>query len=171
MKNLLSIIAFFFIASSSLVFSQAKFKVGHINTNDLLLAMPERKTAETQIQQDAKNLEKQLQAMTTEYQTKVAEYQAGVSTMTQLIKDTKAKEITDLEKRIQDFQMSAQEDLEKREKELLQPIIDKAKKAIEEVASKNGYTYIIDSSSGILLVSPDTDDILSLVKKHMGLSN
>lgn len=144
-------------------------KLGHINSTDLLLLMPERKEAETKIQEEAKKLEQQLATMTAEYQTKVNDYQASSATMTELIKQTKAKEIQDLEQRIQDFQQNAQESLQKKEQELLKPIIDKAKKAIEDVAKEGGYSYVFDTSAGIILYSPEGDNIMSLVKKKLGL--
>ena len=59
--------------------------------------------------------------------------------------------------------------LQEKEKELLQPIIDRAKQAIAEVAKENGYTYIFDTSAGTLLYQQDSDDILALVKKKLGL--
>lgn len=145
-------------------------KNGHINSNDLLLLMPERKEAETKIQDEAKKLEQQLSTMTAEYQTKVADYQTNSATMTDLIKQTKAKEIQDLEQRIQDFQQNAQESLQKKEQELLKPIIDKAKKAIEDVAKEGGFGYVFDTSAGVLLFSPEGDNIMPLVKKKLGLA-
>lgn len=170
MKNLLKGFAFTALLLCCLagVNAQAK-KFGHINSNDLLMLMPERKEAETKIQDEAKKLEQQLSAMTTEYQTKVADYQTNSATMTDLIKQTKAKEIQDLEQRIQDFQQNAQESLQKKESELLKPIIDKAKKAIEDVAKEGGYGYIFDTSAGVILYSPEGDNIMALVKKKLGL--
>lgn len=148
--------------------AQAK-KFGHINTNDLLLKMPERDSAQVKIQDEAKKLEQQLSAMTMEYQTKVNDYQANAAAMSDLIKQTKAKEIQDLEQRIQEFQQNAQEALQKKEQDLLKPIIEKAKKAIEDVAKEGGYSYVFDTSAGVLLYQPESDDILPLVKKKMNL--
>jgi len=75
----------------------------------------------------------------------------------------------DLSNRIEAFQSSAQEDLQKKEQELLQPIIDLAKKAIEEVAKEQGYTYILDTAYGIVLFADPSDDIMPLVKKKLNL--
>lgn len=172
MKNLLkSLLIILLIALSAIdLFAQNK-KMGHINSNDLLILMPERKDAETKIQEEAKKLEQQLSAMTAEYQSKVGDYQTNAATMSDLIKQTKAKEIQDLEQRIQDFQQNAQESLAKREQELLKPIVDKAKKAIEDVAKEGGFSYIFDTSAGIILYSPEGDDITPLVKKKLGLKD
>jgi len=59
--------------------------------------------------------------------------------------------------------------LQKKEQSLLQPIIDKAKNAINEVAKEGSFTYILDSSVGVVLYSVESDDILPLVKKKLGL--
>ncbi len=170
MKNKFNYCFLFFLGVTSMfgVNAQSK-KFGHINSNDLLLLMPERKEAETKIQEEAKKLEQQLSTMTAEYQTKVGDYQTNSATMTDLIKETKGKEIQDLEKRIQDFQQNAQESLQKKEQELLKPIIEKAKKAIEDVAKEDGYGYVFDTSAGSVLVSPDGDNVMPLVKKKLGL--
>jgi outer membrane protein len=168
MKTLLKIALVFAAAAFSFDASAQKF--GHIDTNELLMNMPERKTAETTIQGYAKQLEAQLQAMTQEWETKVQDYQAKEMTMSDAIKKTKVKEITDLEGRIKEFQQTAQEDLQKKENELLQPMIDKAKKAIEEIAKEGKYTYIFDTGTGILLHFPEGDDIMPIVKKKLGIT-
>ncbi|MCB0801966.1 MAG: OmpH family outer membrane protein [Flavobacteriales bacterium] len=163
MKNIL-LIAVMVLSTS--VFAQ---KLGHINSNELLLAMPERNAVEQQIKSYAQELETQLGTMSKEYQAKVQDYQAKEATMTDAIKKDKIKEITNLETRITEFQQTAQNDLQNKEESLLKPIIDKAKKAIEDVAKENNYTYIFDSGVGVLLYQKDSDDIMPMVKKKLGL--
>jgi outer membrane protein len=107
--------------------------------------------------------------MSNEYQAKIQDFQSSQATMSDLMKQTKAKEITDLEERIKNFQTSAEEELRKKESVLLEPILTKARTAIKEVADKNGYSHVFDSASGIVLHAPDTDNLLPLVKKHLGL--
>ena len=89
--------------------------------------------------------------------------------MTDLIRKTKEQELTDLRQRIETYQQNAQQKLQEKEKELLQPIIDRAKQAIADVAKENGYTYIFDTNAGTLLYQQDSDDIMALVKKKLGL--
>ncbi|MEX2379618.1 MAG: OmpH family outer membrane protein [Vicingaceae bacterium] len=163
MKNVLLIVAILFTTT---VFGQ---KLGHINSNQLLQSMPERAQVEEEIKKYAQELESQLSAMTKEYQSKVQSYQQGQATMSESIKQDKIREITNLEERINDFQQTAQKDLQEKEEKLLKPIIDKAKGAIEDVAKENGYTYIFDSGVGVLLYQKDSDNIMPLVKKKLGL--
>jgi outer membrane protein len=157
------------IALSTASFAQKGVKIGHINSNDLLTAMPEKATVQKELEAHANELRTTLDAMRKEYETKVADFQGKQDVMTDIIKQTKIKEITDLEKRITDFQQTAEADLQKKEGELLNPIIEKAKEAINNVAKENGYTLILDSSVGVVLYSVEGDDILPLVKKKLGM--
>ncbi|HVA98516.1 MAG TPA: OmpH family outer membrane protein, partial [Bacteroidia bacterium] len=75
----------------------------------------------------------------------------------------------DLNQRIQDFQTQAQQDIQKKNDELTKPVYDKAKKAIDEVAKEKGYKYVLDTSTGVVLYSEPSDDILDLVKKKLGI--
>jgi outer membrane protein len=149
--------------------AQSTNKMGHINSQELMSLMPESQTIRTELETYAKQLETQMQAMTTEYQSKLSDYQNNESTWSTLIKDSKAKEIGDLERRIQEFQQSAQQDLNVKEQSLIEPIIKKAQDAIDAVAKANGYSYVFDTSVGSVIVYPESDNILPLVKKHMGI--
>ena len=165
MKKILLLSLTFLISISS--FSQNKF--GYIDSQELLLLMPERKTAEEEVQTFAKSLESQLQAMTAEYQQSVQEYQANEATYTDLVKQDKVTEITGLEQRIQSFQQNAQQALQSKEQELLEPILQKARQAIEDVASEGDYTYIFDKSVGSILYVKESENILNKVKKKLKL--
>ena len=149
--------------------SYSQNKLGYIDSQELLLLMPERKTAEEEVQTFAKSLESQLQAMTAEYQQSVQEYQSSESTYTDLVKQDKVTEITGLEQRIQSFQQNAQQALQAKEQELLEPILQKARTAIEDVAREGGYTYIFDKSVGSILFAKESENILQLVKKKLNL--
>jgi len=159
-------IALFSVAS---IFAQTKTKIGYVNSTELLALMPERATAEKTLAAEAEALQKQLQAMSAEYQTKISDFQANQETMSDLMKETKVKEISDLEGRIQTFQESAQQSLQAKEAELLEPILTKARDAVKATADKAGYTHVFDTASGILIHAPEGDDILPLVKKDLGL--
>jgi outer membrane protein len=131
--------------------------------------MPGRDSAMQKMQDYQKSLENQLKAMQNELETKYTDFTANQATMSELIKQTKQKELQDLNGRIEAFQTSAQQDLQNKEQEVLKPIVDKAKKAIEDVAKENGYTYIFDAGVGVLLYNDGSDNILPLVKKKIGI--
>ncbi|MCC6577939.1 MAG: OmpH family outer membrane protein [Flavobacteriales bacterium] len=165
MKNLL--LTLVLMTSAAPAFTQAK--LGHIDRQALMLTLPERKDAEAKMQAFAKTLDDRLKAMGAEYQQKVTDAQAKEATMTNTEKEMAVREIADLEKRISEAQEKAQEDLAKQEEELLRPMVEKTNKAIRDVASENGFTYIFDISTGLVLYHERGEDILPKVKAKLGI--
>jgi len=170
MKKLLRpFLVIMFCAVMSIGFSQVNAKLGYIDSNELLEMMPGKDSIQTALQDYGKSLENQLQTMYTEYQTKVQDYQANSRTMSDIIRQTKEKELADLETRIETFRQQADADLQEKQVTLLQPLLDKAKNAINTVAKENGYTYIFDVGTGAFLFYEKGDNIMPLVKAKLGL--
>lgn len=149
------------------VFAQAKF--GYIDSRELLSLMPEVRKADSSLQLFAKSYQDQLEQMGKEYQKKAQEFQSQEKTMTEAVKEVKIREIQQLEERIQSTQQSAQEKIAKKKEDLYSPILEKADKAIKDVAKANNYDYIFDASGGSLLYAKESDNILSLVKTKLGI--
>ena len=169
MKKIILVIVVLMSVFTTSLFAQ-KGKLGHINSSDLLALMPERAEAEKQLQNYSKELEEQLNLMNQEFQTKYNDYIAKQDSMSTAIRQMKEEELQSLQQRIQTFQATAQQDLQTKQEELLQPIIDKAKIAIKEVAKELGYTWVFDTSLGSLVVWPDNNDnLLEPVKKKLGI--
>ncbi len=165
MKKILVVIVALVVAAPT--FAQQKF--GHIDSAALLELMPEKVKAEKELEAFAKEFQTALEAMGKEYETKVANFQQTEKDMIPTVRNTKVREITELERRIQEFQQQAQDEIAKKEQEVLTPIIDKARKAIDEVAVAKNYTYVFDSSVGVLLYAKDTEDVMADVKAKLGL--
>jgi len=150
-------------------FSQAGLKLGYIDSNEILALMPETDSLQQELKDYADYLDQQMSAMGMEYQTKLQQYQENVATMSDLIRQTKEKEITDLQQRIQAFQQSADQDLQSKQQELFNPLIEKVKTAIDEVSRENAYTYVFDVGTGALVFFENGDNILPLVKAKLGI--
>ncbi len=142
-------------------------KIAHVQLDSLIQLMPETKQAMEIAQSYLKDLEKQVASMKTEFDTKYQDYLTNENSYSELVKKTKQEELQTLNQRIQDFQQQAQQDYQKKYVELSKPIQDKAKKAIDAVAKENGYKYILDTSTGLVLYSEPSDDVLMLVKKKL----
>jgi len=149
--------------------AQTNLKLGYIDSNELLELMPGKDSVEKKLMEYQAALEAQIQNMYAEYQTKANDYRANAATMSDIIKQTKEKEILDLEERISTFQQTAETDFQNKQQELYNPLIERARKAIQNVADENGYTYIFDSGMGSLLYFERGDNILPLVKTKLGL--
>jgi len=162
-------LATFAVLICATAFAQKSPKFGHVNSSELLSLRPERKAAMAKMDSVTKEAEKLLQEMMTEYRTEQDKYTTESAKMSELAKKTAEEKLTGLATRIQNFQQQAQESLQAEENKLIEPIVTKAKKAIEQVAKENGYTYVVDTSTGAFLYWEESDNLLALVKKKLGL--
>ena len=147
-------------------------KLGHISAAELLQQMPEVKKADSTMAGYQKALEDQYSQMVQEFQGKSSDYDKNTAakTWSDAVADVKAQELKDLEKRIQDFQQSAQEKITTKRQEIYAPIYNKATEAIKAVGKENGYSYIFDSSSNnAVIYAQESQDVMPLVKKKLGL--
>ncbi|MFZ4723849.1 MAG: OmpH family outer membrane protein [Paludibacter sp.] len=145
-------------------------KLGHVNSQEILTIMPERAEIEKKISALQGQWENELVKMREEYNAKIKEYQEKQATMPESIKTARQAEIVEIEQRITTFNQTASADLQKKQQELFTPVVDKVKKAINDVGTENNYLYIFDlSSQGIIYQSPKSNDVTGLVKKKLGL--
>lgn len=168
MKQFRSLVFATLLVVGAVSFSGAQSKIAHINTQELIEAMPEMKGAEAEIQKLGKTYEAEIQASLTELQNKAKQYQAEAEAQTQEENEKRALEIDGMRQSIAQYQQQAQQDIEKKKFELLKPITDKAKAAIQKVARAQGYEYVIDSTEGGGVILADGKDLLADVKKELG---
>ncbi|MGL5682378.1 MAG: OmpH family outer membrane protein [Marinifilaceae bacterium] len=172
MKNILKIVAIvaFSIATLTVSAQTKTQKLGHIETEKLLKIMPEMIAAEKTLQTKRDDVIKESNSLREQYQKMITEYQEKQPTYTDVVRKAKEQEIMEYQQRIQRFEELAGNELQKSQQDLIQPIMDKALKAIKDVAKENGYTYVFDMSAGSILYSADNaDDLLPLVKTKLGI--
>ncbi len=150
-------------------FAKAQTKIGHISMEEVAALMPELKTVQTQMQTYQKDWQDQLQKNGEELNKKIKEYQDGEKTMTDAIKATRQADLQDMQKRYQEFQQKAEQEVQTKYADLTKPIIDKIRTAITAVAKEKGYAYVLNSAQTELLVAPDADNLLAAVKVKLGL--
>lgn len=152
----------------TLSFTQAQSKVAHINTQELIAAMPEMKAAQTELENLSKTYQTDMQASVTEYQNTVKQYEAEATTKTDEENAKRGQELQEKQQRLQQFQADAQKHMESKQAELIQPISEKAKAAILKVGRAQGFDYVLDSSLGVAILS-DGKNLLDDVKKELGI--
>ncbi len=147
------------------------YKFGHIDSQEILKVMPDMDSAQAKITNYAESLQAQIEELQVEFNKKYQDYLQKRSTFTDAIREMKEKELTDMQQRAQEYQQVAEQDYQRYQAETMKPVIDKADAAIKKVAKANGFTYIFDTSSGVLLYfSEQSIDITPLVKKELGIT-
>ena len=143
-------------------------KLGHLDAQEVLLSLPERAEAQASIEAAAGEYETEVARMQSELETKFADYQAKASTWPDAIRQQKERELQQLDAGLQEFGVTIQNDLAQMEQQLLSPMIERVRKAIEDVGKEQGYTYIFDTSTGVTLYNGG-DDVTDLVKTKLGM--
>jgi outer membrane protein len=145
------------------------FKTGHINRDDIIMAMPDYDTAMKQYNAYGQELTNALELMQVEYNNKLDQYVKESKTLTDLVKANKEQELADMQNRIANFQQQAQVQLQDKQAELLNPIIEKVTKAISDVAKEGGFIYIYDVRTLVYYDAVKSTDLAPLVKTKLGL--
>lgn len=175
MKKFISILALavlFLVSGKAL---QAQYKIAYIYSDSLILLMPEKQDADTVIANFSKKYEEAMAKKEKEYNDKYKQYQeivtknSGREPIGDPIFDLLVTDLQELTQKINKLQQTAQNEIAKKQQEVYEPIIEKAKKAIEAVAKDKGYAYVLDASIGAILYSQPSDNIIEDVKKKLGI--
>ncbi len=170
MKNALKLLLISVLLVAGPALNAQDLKFGHINSSRLLGVMPEREAAQLQLQREERSLINELENLQVEYQNKLQNYVESQDTLTNVVRQLRESELREMQNRIQEFQANAQEDLQQRQMELIQPIFEKIEKAIAEVARERGYIYVFDiDGNSILYFSEQSEDVLPYVREKLGI--
>ena len=151
------------------VFAQ-EAKVAIVNSQEIMMAMPEITAMQETMKQMNDKYAGEMKTMEDEFQKKYTDYIAQQDSMTENIKLRRTQELEDIRQRVENFTQVAQQDMNKKQQELLAPIQDKLRNAIKAVGDEKGYAYIIDNNPGIVLYTGNAAiDATPLVKAKLGL--
>ncbi len=149
-------------------FAQSTVKIGVVDTNTLLQAMPETSAAQTKLADVSKKYEETYNKLIEEYKRLAEEFQSMKEDTPAAIKEKNARDLADKQTRIQQFEQQAQEDLGKQQNELMAPIMQKVKSAIEAIGAEGKFT-VISEKPAFIYIGSDAVDITNDVKNRLGL--
>ena len=170
MKKVLKLtLAVVCMLSATSLFAQ---KFGRINTGEIVAAMPETKEMQTNMEAFVKDMQENLEALNVEFNNKMQEFQKNLSTMSESVAQLKQKELNEMRQRATEFEQMAQQEYQKKYTELMTPIYEKAKNAIDEVSKAGGYLAVFDISAGALAYFDEAalTDIAPAVKAKLGIT-
>lgn len=151
-------------------------KFGRVDLAAVVTSMTEFKEAQTNLEAYGRDLQDQLEQIQVEFNKLYADYEKNVTTYSDTVRQLKERELTELQQRFQDFQQLAQQDMSKKEAELMNPIYEKANDAIKQVSSAGGYIAIFSTTSdqpasaGLAYFDPaQLTDITPEVKAVLGI--
>lgn len=145
-------------------------KFGHVNSQDIIQAMPEFTKARTELEALGKQYESDLKSMQDEIQKKAEALEKEQATLPANIKQRREQELQDMYQKYQQSAADNQQAMAKEQQEKMQAITSKVLEAIKQVGTAGGYVYIMDLTSGIPYISTTlSTDVTLEVKKKLGL--
>jgi outer membrane protein len=145
-------------------------KFGHVNSQEIIQAMPEFNTAKGEIEKLTQQYEADLKSMQEELQKKGEAFEKEQATLPENIKTRREQELNDLYQRIQQTYQDNQQALAKAQQEKMAAITSKVIDAIKTVGQEGGYVYIMETGAGIPYISTTlSTDVTAQVKTKLGL--
>lgn len=143
--------------------------VAHIDSEQLLMAMPETKAMEDELKKVQQTYADEYNAQATALQAKLKKYDAEAPTQTDAKNEERRVEVEGLKNKIQKYAQTADQEIQKKRFDLLKPIVEKAQKAVSDVATEKGIKYVLDSSPGKGLIVFEGEDLMPAVKAKLGI--
>jgi outer membrane protein len=165
MKKILAIAALAFLTLGA-----SAQKLGRVNFTELYQLAPEADAAREQINAMSNEAQETYSSMVEEFQTKYSQYQQKSASWTAAIKEAKEKELSDINTRIQEFQQTISQELQQKQAELMNPIMEKAQKAVQDLAKAQGVIAVFDSSSALYFDEAAVVDLTPAARKAMGIA-
>ena len=160
------------LLAAPMCLSAQTLKFGTVNTQEVFNQMPDKATAENTLKEIAAKYDaegKKLQEAFAQLQSDYEKLEADATTP-KAIKDRRMQELQETYQKIQNFQQTAGQELQRSQEALLAPIMDKLQNAIKAVGAEGGYTFIYDMSMGVVLYAGNgAEDVTPLVKAKLGI--
>jgi len=145
---------------------QAQSNVAHINLGEIIKLMPETKTMQAELEKLSKTYEDELKAKDTALKALTEKYTAEAPNQTDEENAKRAQEIQQEDYKIKMGYQIAEQDVNKKGNDMMEPIILKARQAVADVAKEMNFQYVLDATS--LIVAEGTD-ITVMVKSKLGM--
>ena len=149
------------------------YKFGHLDVNQIFMAMPEFNNIQKILDEETSRLEMQFTIMREELQKLENEYTKNVATYTPQQIQAKEAEYMEMAEKVQNFFTNAQQTIQQRQYDLQMPVLQKLLKAVEAVGDEEGFLYIFQINSErdvVVYRSSKSVDIAPMVKKKLNIN-
>jgi len=144
-------------------------KIAYIQSSILLDQAPGRAEAEAQFVKETDVYKEQIKRMSDSLNAMVAAFEKKQASLTAAQREAQGKEIQAKEASYQTRTRELEQKANQRQSELVQPILDRIKLAIEDIRVEGGYSFIFNADQGSPIVALDknlnvTDRVLTKLR-------
>ena len=149
--------------------AQAGQKIAYIRSSVLLEQAPGRAEAEQQFDKETGVFRDQIKRMSDSLNAMVADFEKTQASLSATARDTRGKSIQAKEAEYQRRTRELEQKAQARQGELVQPILDRVKQAIEDLRIEGGYSFVFNADQGSSIVAMDknldiTDRVLAKLR-------
>jgi len=169
MRKLKSLLLVAFLALGMTGVANAQ-KIGHVNLERVIANMPETRALQAEIAKITKTYKDDLDSEKKKLDDKIQKYTAEQAAQTEDVNKSRVQEVQNDNTKIARAEQAAVQDIQEKQQRKLIPILQKAEKALNEIAKEKGLAYILDASAGKgLLIINGGEDVYEAAKAKLGL--
>lgn len=143
-----------FVALVPAAHAQEGVKIGYVNTERILRDAAPAKAAQQKLELEFSKRDKELQDMAARLRSLSERLDRDASVMAEAERTRRQREFSEIEKEFQRKQREFREDLNQRRNEELAQVVEKANRAIRQIAEQEKYDFILQEA---VFASPRVD--------------
>lgn len=148
--------------------AQTNLKIGHVNIQEIVQGHPAADSIKLILEVETKEMETLYNEMIIEHDAKLGVFEKEKLGYSQFVRNSKEKELMEMAQKIQAYNQTAQQQLQRRNMELVKPIYDQINSLIEQISKQNNFTYILEMSNGaIAFAAPTSENITPLIVEKL----
>lgn len=129
--------------------ASAQLKVGIMNPDDVLDAMPEAADVQRQLEQFIEQRQSNFQNQYQEWITELTEYseRSEAGDMSEQEQQAEEERLTEIQQELNDLQTRMEQQIQERQASLFNPLLVKVEEAMAEVSEEMGLDYVLNKTS------------------------
>jgi outer membrane protein len=156
-------LAFTAVAGAAQAQSPAPIKLGYVNTAALMEVAPGRAAASEQYQKEVVAFQAQQKKWSDSLNKLVGDYQKKEPSLSAEQKKVQEDKITGIQADLEAANLKGQQKIQQRQNELMAPLMELVKNAIDDIRTEGGYSIIFSGDENSPIVSADKN--LDLTEK------
>ena len=147
----------------------APVKIGYVNTQALMAAAPGRAAAESLYNKEVVAFQKQQKIWSDSLNKQIEAYRKAEPTLTPAKKESEQERLQKLNQDLTNLNTLGEQKIQMREGEVLAPLMEIVRNAIDEIRAEGGYAMIFSADQNSPIVSADknldlTDKVVARLK-------
>lgn len=157
------------IAITSITSYAQTLKIGTVNLDEVMQAMPETSVLENELAQKSQQFQTQSKTMQDEFQSKYQAYVEQHDSLDDLTRGVREDELRSIQQRVEQYQQVAYQQITQYREQQLAMIQEKLFKAVKAVGERENYVAIFPTNEATYYSATLTTDVTALVKTELGI--